>query len=390
MAATIIKNARIILEDSVIDGGVTVENGVIIRIFEGDPAFSAETVIDGRGLYLSPGFIDTHCHGAGGCDYMDGSVSAMETAAKTQLRFGATTIVPTALSGTEEEILNFIKYFKILKANMQNGPHLPGIHLEGPYFNRTQCGAQNPKIIRNPMQEEYTKIIKEAEGDSCLWSAAPELEGAMEFGRYCSMKGIICSAGHSDALWEQMEKARLNGFGRITHLYSACSTIKRIDGYRHLGVVESAFLLKDVIVEIIADGRHIPPELIRLVYEIKGADHVVLVTDSMRAAGTDTYTSVLGSLTGGLEVVIEDGVAKMADRKAFAGSIATCDVLVRTALKCGIPLCDAVKMASLTPAHSIGISSVTGSVSVGKYADLIMFDDDIQVKWCMVSGKIVK
>ena len=122
MAATIIKNARIILEDSVIDGGVTVENGVIIRIFEGDPAFSAETVIDGRGLYLSPGFIDTHCHGAGGCDYMDGSVSAMETAAKTQLRFGATTIVPTALSGTEEEILNFIKYFKILKANMQNGP----------------------------------------------------------------------------------------------------------------------------------------------------------------------------------------------------------------------------------------------------------------------------
>lgn len=390
MAAIIVKNTRVILEDRVVNGGVAVDNGVISRIFEGVPDFAAETVIDGKGLYLSPGFIDTHCHGAGGCDYMDGTVLAMETAAKTQLRFGATTIVPTALSGTTEEILRFLKHFKLLKSSMQDGPHLPGVHLEGPYFSQAQCGAQNPEIIRNPKPVEYIKIINEADGDICLWSAAPELKGAMEFGRYCSMNGIICSVGHSDADWEHMERARMNGFSRITHLYSACSTLRRIGGYRYLGVVESSFLLKDVMVEVIADGCHIPPELIRLVYENKGADRMILVTDSMRAAGTDAKTSVLGSLSGGLDVLIEDGVAKMTDRKAFAGSIATCDRLVRTVYKCGIPLYDAVKMASLTPARSIGISSVTGSISVGKCADLILFDDDIQVKWRMLGGKIIK
>lgn len=390
MAATVIKNVRVILEDRVINGGAAVENGIISRIFEGNPDFSAEIVIDGGGLYLSPGFIDTHCHGASGCDYMDGTVMAMETAARTQLAFGATSVVPTALSGTTEQILKFIKNFQVLKSNMRNGPRMPGVHLEGPYFSAAQCGAQDPELIRAPRPEEYKKIIDEAHGEICLWSAAPELEGAMEFGRYCARNHIICSAGHSDAQWSHMETAWMNGFSRVTHLYSACSTVRRIGGYRYLGVVESAFLLKNMIVEIIADGCHIPPELIRMVYENKGADRIVLVTDSMRAAGTDAKTSVLGSLSEGQEVIIEDGVAKMADRKAFAGSVATCDRLVRTARKCGIPLCEAVKMASLTPAYSIGISSATGSIAVGKYADLILFDDEIHVKWCMVGGKTIR
>lgn len=386
-----ITNARCIFPDGIKEKTVVVKDGQIFDFPDDICPPPEAVVVDAQGKYLSPGFIDTHTHGAGGCDYMDGSCEAMITAAKTQLKHGATTIVPTPLAAAQEEILHTLRVYQTVKQSMKDGPHLAGLHLEGPYFAMSQRGAQPPQYIRVPKAEEYMEIMELAAGDIRIWSLAPELDGAMELIKVCQRSGIRTSVGHSDAAYETVQQAYELGCKRITHLYSACSTITRVNGYRRLGVVESAFLLKDMYVELIADGCHLPPALIRLVYDAKGADRICLVTDSMRAAGTDATTSVLGSLQNGTEIIIEDGVAKMPSRECFAGSIATCDRLVRVAWKqAKIPLHEAVKMAATTPAASVGLADKTGSIALGKAADLILFDEDINVSWHMVGGNIIE
>lgn len=390
MSKILIKNASCILPDSIRRRDVLVSDGKIADFPQQFDEKNADQVVDAAGRYLSPGFIDTHTHGAGGCDYMDGTSEAIVTAARMELKHGATTVVPTMLSSSYEEMADTICHYKDAKKNLVNGPHLAGMHMEGPYFSANQCGAQNPKYIRAPDPEEYRKLIELAGGDIILWSLAPELDGAMDMIRYCSNQGIRTSAAHSDAVYEEVCEAYALGCKRITHLYSACSTIVRVNGFRKLGIVESAFTLKDMCVELIADGCHLPPELIRMVYDAKGPDKICLITDSMRAAGTDAETSILGGLKHGVEIVIEDGVAKMPGKLSFAGSIATCDRLVRVAChEARIPLYDAVKMAATTPANSIGIGERTGSIELGKDADLLLFDDDINISWYMVGGEII-
>jgi N-acetylglucosamine-6-phosphate deacetylase len=252
-----------------------------------------------------------------------------------------------------------------------------------------QRGAQDPRYIRAPDPAEYQEIIA---GSKAIkrWSAAPELKGALEFAQYLTEKGILPSIAHTNAIYEEVLPAFEKGFTHATHFYSCMSGVSRRNAYRYAGVIESAYLLDAMTVEIIADGIHLPPPLLKLVLKIKGADRTALVTDAMRAAGMPPGPSILGSRRDGLEVIVEDNVAKLKDRTAFAGSVATMDKLVRNMVEMAdATLEDAVKMASLSPANIIGIGDRKGSLVAGKDADIVIFDDHVNIMQTIVSGKSI-
>ena len=403
---TILINGKVITPEGIIENvGVIVENGVIEQIVEGghglteegnDPSAQAESawnlqendeVIDVQGHYISPGFIDLHTHGGGGHDFMDGTFEAIIEGTRAHMKYGTTSIVPTTLSGSSEDLYRTLDLIKACK-EAEGIPNILGVHLEGPYFSMEQRGAQDPKYIRNPEREEYESILNYS-GDIVRWTVAPELPGALELGRELKKRGIVASIGHSDATYEEVAEAYENGYNLLTHFYSGMSMVRRINMLRYAGVVESGYLIDDMYVEVIADGMHLPESLLRLIYKIKGPDKICLVTDSMRAAGCQEGEYVLGNLTTGQKVVVEDGVAKLLDRTAFAGSVATTDRLVRTMVQIAkVPLADAVKMMTLTPARVMGIDGKKGSITVGKDADIVVFDENINIKMVMVRGKL--
>ena len=385
-------NGRILLSDRILHGySLLVENGRILGIFNDRAPASpaADHVIDAAGRFVSPGFIDLHTHGAGGSDFLDCECEGFLTAAATHAKHGTTALLPTATSGDPEELSDMLTVYRAAKAKNTAGAAFLGLHLEGPYFAPSQKGAQDEKYIRGFDMEEYTRILAEGAGDILRWSAAPELEGACDFARILRANGVLPSIGHTDADSDDVERAFAAGFTHVTHLYSCTSGVHRKNGYRYAGVIESAYLIDGMTVEIIADGVHLPASLLKLVYKIKGADRTALVTDSMRAAGLPEGPSILGSKSRGLPVIVEDGVAKMPDRSCFAGSVATADRLVRNMVTlAGVPLTDAVKMASATPARIIGANS-KGSLESGKDADVILFDDQIRVSLTMVGGNVI-
>lgn len=383
-------NGKVITPYRIINNGtVAFENGRIIHASESDIELDGCTVIDAGGNYISPGFVDIHTHGGGGFDFMDGTPEAFIGAAEMHARHGTTSLVPTTLTCSNEELEITFEAYRQAKASNEKGAQFLGIHLEGSYFAMSRKGAQDPRYIKTPCKEEYKKIL-ELSGDITRWSAAPELEGAMEFGSYIRSRGVLPSIGHSDAIYEQVLEAYENGFTHVTHLYSAMSVAHKRGAYKYAGVVESAFLIDDMTVEMIADGVHLPPCLLRLIYKIKGPSRTALITDSMRAAGIPEGESILGSLKDGQKVIVEDGVAKLMDRTAFAGSVATADRLVRTAVQqAEIPLIDAVMMMTMTPAVIVGAGSRKGSLEKGKDADMVIFDQDIDVKMTIIGGNIV-
>jgi len=390
MNRTKIINGRILTPYRIIENGtVAFENGRIIYAGQGDIELGDSTIIDAKGYYVSPGFIDIHTHGGGGHDFMDGTCEAFLGAAEMHGMHGTTSILPTTLTSTNEELMQTFEIFREAKARNEKGAQFLGLHLEGPYFAMSQRGAQDPRYIRNPEKNEYEKILS-LSGDIVRWSIAPELDGAIEMGRVLRDMGILPSIGHSDAEYEQVQEAFENGYTHVTHLYSGMSIVHRRNAYRYLGVVESAFLIDNLTVEVIADGCHLPPALLQLIYKIKGPSKIALITDSLRGAGMPEGESIAGSLQNGQKVIIEDGVAKLLDRSAFAGSVATTDRLVRTVVKqAGIPLLDAVRMMTITPAEIIGVDDKKGSLIKGKDADILIFDDDVNIKMTVIMGKVV-
>lgn len=384
---TKIANGRLIVGGQVQDGlNVILEDGRIAEVTARD--LPSDTVIDARGQYVSPGFIDIHTHGGGDADFMDGTPEAFLTAAELHARFGTTTLVPTATSGTAEEMSGMEAAFEQALSKNERGADMPGLHLEGPYFSMAQRGAQDPKYVRNPDPAEYLPLLGHSR-HILRWSAAPELPGALEFGRELKRRGILAAIGHTDADYDQVAAAAQAGYSHVTHLYSCMSTVHRKNAFRYAGVVEAAYLLDELTVEVIADGVHLPASLLQFVYRFKGPDKIALVTDSMRGAGMPDGLSVLGSRKNGQQVLIEDGVAKLMDRSAFAGSVATTDRLVRNMIRLGgASLPDAVKMATETPARIMGFVD-RGRLQAGLRADLVFFDDEIRVSRTMVAGRTV-
>lgn len=383
-------NGKILTPHRVIEGGtLLIKEDKILEVGTGDFDLPQATLIDAKGRYISPGFIDIHVHGGGGYDFMDGTVDAFLKIAKIHAQYGTTAMAPTTLTAEKEDLLRTLDCFEEANKKNTSGAQFLGMHLEGPYFAVNQRGAQDPRYIRDPDPEEYREIIAYS-SNIIRWSAAPELKGALEFGRYLLSHGILPALAHTDAVYEDVLKAFENGYSLATHLYSGMSGVTRRNAFRYAGVIESAFILDGMDVEVIADGVHLPDPFLKLIYKIKGPDRIALITDAMRAAGMPPGESILGGYKNGLKVIVEDGVAKLPDRSSFAGSVATTDRLVRTMINIAeVPLLDAVRMMTLNPARIMGVSDRKGSLVPGKDADIVIFDKDVEVQLTIVGGKII-
>lgn len=384
-------NGRIITPEKIIENGsVVISEGVITEIGDKEINSKADLILDAEGNFISPGFIDIHVHGGGGSDFMDGTARDFLTIAETHLQYGSTALVPTTLTAEKENLLHILDIYREASKQNVNGAQFLGMHIEGPYFSMNQKGAQDARYIRKPDEKEYSDIIQKAGDIIVRWSAAPELGGAMDFGKYLKAHQILPAIAHTDAVYEDVIKAFENGYTLATHFYSAMSGVTRRNAFRYAGVIESVYLMDEIDVEIIADGVHLPEPLLKLIYKIKGSERIALITDAMRAAGTQSQESILGSRENGLKVIVEDGVAKLPDRTSFAGSVATTNRLVRTMIQMAdVPLVEAVRMMTLTPARIMKIDQHKGSITIGKDADVVLFDNDINIKTAIVKGEIL-
>ena len=385
-----IYNGRIITPYRIIpQGSVLISDGMITAVSEGNIVAADAVEIDAKGKFVAPGFIDIHVHGGGGHDFMDGSETAFLKIAETHAKYGTTAMLPTTLTSEKDGLFETLTIYEEANKKNKSGAQFLGMHLEGPYFAMNQRGAQDPRYIRDPDPEEYKAVIAHSSSIK-RWSAAPELKGAIEFGQYLRKHGILAAVAHTDAVYEEVIEAFDNGYTLATHLYSAMSGVTRRNAFRYAGVIESAFIIDEMDVEIIADGVHLPAPLLKLVYKIKGADRTALITDAMRAAGMPPGKSILGNLKTGLPVIVEDDVAKLPDRTSFAGSVATADRLVRNMIfLADVPLIDAVRMMTSTPARIVGVSDRKGSLAKGKDADIVIFDEKIKIETTIVNGKVV-
>lgn len=383
-------NGKVILPGGILPWGtVLIDDGRIVGVETADVDFADATLIDAGGQYISPGFIDIHVHGGGGYDFMDGTAEAFLQVANLHAKHGTTAMLPTTLTSEKEDLLATLDAYEAASQINVSGASFIGMHLEGPYFAMSQRGAQDPKYIRNPDPAEYKEILGKYPSVK-RWSAAPELPGAIAFGQYLRSRNVVAAMAHTDAVYEEALEAFRNGYSLATHFYSAMSGVTRRNAFRYAGVVETAYLLDEMDVEIIADGVHLPAPLLQLVVKSKGKERTALITDAMRAAGTEVKETVLGGIKNGLTVLVEDGVAKLPDRTAFAGSVATADRLVRTMMEmanCSLP--DTIQMITATPARIMGVDDAKGTLQKGKDADLLLFDETIHIGMTMVKGKIV-
>ncbi|MCQ2334581.1 MAG: N-acetylglucosamine-6-phosphate deacetylase [Paludibacteraceae bacterium] len=361
-------------------------------IVEGSKIFAVETTelpivdaerINVRGADIVPGGIDLHVHGGGGRDFMEGTREAFEVAAQAHLQYGTTSIFPTLSSSTVPMINAAIDTCREMMADKNTT--IQGLHLEGPYFNPAQAGAQIPEWIKLPNPEEYFPILQRGKGVLKRWDEAPELEGSIGFIRACRVHDVLPSIGHTRAEYFQVHAANQVGMSHATHFYNAMPVVFKNREFKIPGTVESIFAEQTMTVEMIADGIHVPPMILRMAWQVKGTEQTCLITDSLACACSE------GDVAFDPRVIVEDGVCKLADRSALAGSIATMDRLVRTVVQqAEIPMEDACRMISETPAKIMGIYDSKGSIQKGKDADIICFDRDQQLTFVMQAGQIVR
>lgn len=395
MKKLLIKNAAVVFPDSIKHScNVLTLNGKISDCdFRGDPPENTE-IINAEGNYLLPGFIDIHIHGGGGADFMDATPEAFETAVKSHLQHGTTTLVPTAMSASEKDLTAFLKTFKSFRENSKYGALTPGVHLEGPYFSGASAksgGAQPRDILRLPDINEVERLLKTADGDILRWDAAPELPGADEFARCMTDNGILCAIAHSNADSEEAQRGIDCGFSHVTHFYNAVTTYHKEGQTVYGGIVEAAYLNSGVTVELICDGKHIPRDILRLALKIKGVNSVAAITDAMRISGTDMKFGKLGGLKNGTDVIVDSGVAKLPDMSSFAGSVATMDRCLKVlCLDYGISLTDASVMLSGTPARLLRLGNTKGRIQNGMDADMVLVNREMAVMCVISNGKAVK
>jgi N-acetylglucosamine-6-phosphate deacetylase len=390
---TLIKNVSLVMPDRLIPEGWLVINDSIIEDYGWGnfPKGEFQKTLDGQGKFLSPGFVDMHIHGAKGMDFFDGTEEAITTVLQTHLQGGITTMLPSLSSLPHHRYIAFFETFNRIKDSLEarnDIPDIGGIHMEGPFIDGNVIGGMLKSACR-PINMTEIETYLEMAPYIKRWTIACEYEGALALGKELDRRGMMVSIGHSDATTAQVREAYDYGFRSITHLYSSCSFYHRNGPYREGGIVEAAFLMDNLDVEIIADGCHLPKDFLQMIYKIKGPDRIALVTDASRYTAIDVPQGQL--LVNEAEeqpsVYIENGVAVIEDRTCFAGSISMGNRLVRTMTKIAdVDLPTAVRMAALTPARMLGMDSQIGSIARGKRANLVIFDDDINIENIFVGG----
>lgn len=377
-----IVNGRILTPKGWLEGGsVIIEDNKIKAVSNIDLHIVDAEIIDAKGCYVVPGGIDLHTHGGGGRDFIEGSEDAFRAAVNAHMKHGTTTIYPTLSSATIPSIDAACQVCQKLMAE-ENSPVL-GLHIEGSYINPKQAGAQNPVLIKAPLADEYETLLNKY---SCIkrWDVAPELQGSVEFITECRKHGVLTALTCTRATYEDVVAAHDAGLSHAAHFYNAMPVVYKEHEFKVPGTVESVYALQDMTVEVIADGIHVPPVMLNVVYQIKGVEKTALITDSLAYAASE------GNVSSEPSVILEDGVCKLADHSALAGSIATMDVLIRTCIhKAEIPMVDVFRMVSETPAKIMGIFDRKGSIEEGKDADIMMFDDDIDLTYVMQMGNEV-
>lgn len=381
-------NGTILLADRALTNAtVGVCNGRIDGI--DSQAVANRNVIDLAGGYLSPGFIDIHVHGGAGHDFMDGTDTAFRAICQAHARHGTTSLLPTTTVASHRHHLTFLETCKRLQHQETGGARIHGAHFYGPYFAKEARGCHPGADVRPPTPAEYEQYLN----FGCITRAtvAPELPGAEAFVRACRKRGIGCNTGHSYATFEQMEQARAWGVTHVDHLFCAMSDRARLRLEQTYpmrgGVMEATLFFDDLTTEVIADGKHLQRELLMLAYKIKGPDRLALVTDCNRALDMPDGEYVFGPLDEGEPIIRKDGVGVMPDGKSLASGVVGMIEAVRTFQRLtGVPLVEVIRMASLTPATIAGCEKYSGSIAVGKRADLLVLDRDLQVKQVYVDG----
>lgn len=389
----LIKNAKAVLPDRITEPtNVHIVDGKIAEI--SNTVTSGCPTIDARGEYLFPGFVDVHIHGGGGADFMDGTPAAFETVVKAHLKYGTTTLTPTAMSASKDELKRFINAFHEFCRISSYCSYTPGLHLEGPYFSSSNAkskGAQNGDIIRKIDLAEVDELLNAAKGSILRWDAAPETENGAVLAKKLCDAGVICAAGHSDATGHEAQAGFEAGFSHVTHFYNACSAYRKREQIVTAGVVEAAYLDDSVTVELICDGKHIPEHCLKLALKVKGLDKVIGITDAMRLSCTNQTCGKLGSLENGTNVIVDDNVAKLPDMSSYAGSVCTMERALQVlCVDYKIDPVVAAKLLSTNPARHIGQGSVIGSIEIGKNADLVIVNDQYCVRSVIKNGCLVK
>lgn len=363
------------------EGSVLMRDNKILEVTNCDLALIGATLIDAKGMYIVPGFVCMHAHGGGGHDFTECTEEAFRTAVKAHQRHGATSIFPTLSSSPFSEIRKAVSICEKLMKE-EDSPVL-GLHVEGPYLNPKMAGGQFSGKVKNPDKEEYTSLLDET---NCIkrWDSSPELPGALEFAGYLRSKGIVAAISHTEAEYDGIKAAYEAGYTHAAHFYNAMPGFHKRREYKYEGTVESVYLTDGMTIELIADGIHLPSTILRLAYKLKGVSHTCLVTDAL------AYAAAEGVEITDPNVIIEDGVCKMADRSSLAGSIATMDVLVRTMVKAGIPLGDAINMVSETPARIMGVDDRKGTLQKDKDADLLVLDRDLNIRAAWAMGNLIE
>lgn len=385
---TIFRGATVISPFTMYERDVLVADDRICAIAPHIPDIENAQTVDAGGMYLTPGFIDLHVHGGGGCSASSGIVEDVVTMANAHSQFGTTTIVPTLYTMPWAQMLRGAEAICKAMTRWDVTGTIAGFHMEGPFLSPQQAGAQVPGALAAPEDVNLSELEPYLPHMRMV-GMAPEVPGTLALAEKLAQRGIVVSAAHTNASYPQVETAVEHGFSDVTHIYSTCSTVRREKGFRVAGVVEAGLEMEELTVQAIADGCHLPDALLRLIYRCKGPEKMYLITDGLEYSAAQVKEGSVYTQANGIRVVCEDGVLKLMNREAFAGSIATADRLLRTVYHAGIPLCDSVRMLTATPAERIGLKN-KGRIQEGYDADLVLLDRELQVRAVMAGGRMLR
>ena len=369
---SIVAGKALVVEDGIIDGIVTL----------GSLSANVERV-DVAGRLIAPGLIDIHTHGASGRTFNEADADAFRTITAAHARRGVTSLLTTVATASLDDLVRCIEQSRASMAAPRTGAQILGVHLEGPYFSMAQRGAQDPRHLRRPDDGSADRLLEHHEVLTIM-SYAPELPGALELTRRLTTLGVVPAAGHSDARETDVWAAIRAGLRHIIHLWSGQSSTVREGPWRRPGLLEVALVAKEVTAELIADGKHLPPTLLRLAHRSVGAERLCAVSDATSGAGLPDGARFR---MGDMEYEVHDGVGMLLDHTAFAGSTTLLNEMVPLLHHAaGIPLAEAVRMVTLVPARVIGCAGRKGSLEAGKDADIAVFDADFSCWRVMIGG----
>lgn len=383
----LITDVNIVLLDQVLeDGWILIQNGLIAAYGSSQdaiPEWSQSVEQQSfNGFYVAPGFIDIHVHGGANFDFMNATEESLDAITRFHMRNGTTAMLATTVTASREQLTDVLSGVAAYKRKPMPYAQIIGVHLEGPFVNPIWKGAQNDSFMINPQIkwledwiENFPELVK-------IQTIAPELEGAIPYISLLHKNGIVAACGHTDASFDDVQHALTAGLSHAVHAFNAMRPLH----HREPGVVGAVMFNSNITAEIIADGQHVHPAAIRILIQVKGVDRVVLITDAMAATGMPDGEYELGDLP----VIVHNEIARLKEGGSLAGSTLTMikgfQYLIH---EVGLSIIEASRMASLNPAKVIGISDRYGSIEVGKRADLLLLDGELQIQSVLIEGEFV-